>query len=108
MQSDAAVMGSAPVFPYEDSLPGAQGESPSLHRNTQARRRESGLDMGWHVVGAFRGVGEMDIELGYQPIEPGLEVVTSRRIGVLLDRQAGGSMTDEDCAESFLDTSGAN
>ena len=45
------------VFAEVDPLPGPQVEPASADRQQQATTHEGGLDMGRHVIGAFKGVG---------------------------------------------------
>jgi hypothetical protein len=51
-------------------------------------------------------VSELRVTVRHEPGEEGLEVVTNRRIGVLLDHEAGRGVANEQCAEPFADPGG--
>lgn len=79
------------MFKQIDALPCAKAKLARDHRDRQADRKDRGLDMGRHVVGAFRAVG--DPRHGWivggrcKASEETLQIMLHARIGVFLDQQ---------------------
>lgn len=55
-----------------------------------------------HVVGAFVDMRVMRIVFDNEPVKPMLQIALGGRIGVFLNRQAGGCVSDHDGAKSIL------
>lgn len=103
MHDDLSVVGVGAVFPEVDALPGAEGESVVHDGDGECGGGEGGLDVGRHVVGAFGGVGVERVVFGDEATHPLLEVAAGGGVGVLLNREAGGGVSDEEGAESVVD-----
>jgi hypothetical protein len=84
-----------------DRLPRSQHEFAFQHRDLQRGRRQHGLDMRRHVVGALGVVAPSGI-LGREPAERRQEIVEHRRIGIFLDRQRRRGMADEQRHRALL------
>ena len=97
----------APVFPDVDALPSTEPECAAGDRDRQARGGERSADVAGHVVGAFGGVRVVRIALGNVPRHPRFEIVPRGGVGVFLNDQARGGVTDEDRAQAFDHRPGA-
>src|SRR5450631_380894 len=93
LQHDLAPVRTGTMLDQVDRLPCSQRQFASQDRDVQRTRRQHGLDMRRHVVGAFGAVGPSGV-LGRQPVERGHQIVEHRRIGIFLDRQRRRGMTD--------------
>src|SRR5215210_5143427 len=82
--------GAPPVLPDVEALPGAEAELAVDDGDGEGDVGERGLDVGGHVVRTLRRVGVEGIALRHQPVEPALQILPRRGIGILLDRQARG------------------
>src|SRR5688572_16401238 len=91
------------VLPEVDALPRAKGELLAEDRNRQRGRGERGLDVRRHVVGALRVVLVEGIAFRDEALQPALEVALRRRVGVLLDHEAGGGVAQEERAQALAD-----
>lgn len=92
------------MLPEEYPLPGAERKSPIQDRDPDRYVGEERLDVGWHVVGAFVEVRVEIVTLGHEAVHPGFHVAPCRGVGVLLDHEARGSVSDEDRTETALDS----
>ena len=101
LQHDLAAVRRAAMLDQIDRLPGSEREPALQHRNLQRRRRQHGLDMRRHVVGAF-GVVAPPGALGREPAERRHEIVQHRGIGVFLDRQRRRGVADEQRHRALL------
>lgn len=96
------------MFPQKDPLPGSQCEVPIDNWNPERGAGQRRLDMRGHVIGTFRGVSVERVVLGYQSFEPVLEVRSGGWVRVLLDRQAGRGVPNEDGTETLTDIARAD
>src|SRR5207244_5528416 len=101
VQHQLALAAAVPVLPKVDALPGAEREPPRDDRDGERGVRERRLDVCRHVVGSLGIVLVKGIALGHQPVQPALEILLRRRIGVLLDHQARRGVPHEHGAEAF-------
>src|SRR5580698_1810349 len=94
--------GSIAVFAEIDSLPCSQHQSTVADGDRERRTHQRGFHVGRHVVRAFNRVLVRKI-LGRQMIERGFQVAQHVRVGVLIDRERGGRLLDEDVQQADAD-----
>ncbi len=94
LQHDLPAMRAAAMLDQVDRLPRSEREFTVQNRDLQRTRRQHGLDMRRHVVGAFGVVGPSAV-LGRKPAERRDQIVEHRRIGIFLDCQRRRGMADE-------------
>ena len=92
------------MLPEKDSLPSPKPETGSDHGDRKAGCGQRGLDMGGHIIGTFRSMGEDGVIFLDQAIQPILQVPTGSRIGVLLNDQTGRGVLHHHRAQSLIDT----
>jgi len=90
------------VFPEVDGLPGAEVKSPLADRDVLAGAGQHRTSVRRHVVGALQIMGPA-APLGHQFGEERLEIGAHRRIGVLLNGEAGGGVLDKEGTQACLD-----
>src|SRR5512134_3612409 len=103
MHDELAARAAAAVLPEIDPLPLAEGQLLPVNRYRKRASRERGLDVRRHVVRAFGVVAVERIALRHQAVQPALEVALRRRIGILLDDEAGRRVAQEERAQAFFD-----
>ena len=91
------------VLAEVDALPGADREAAAGDRQRERRAEQRRLDVGGHVVGALDRVGPVARVLGDGLVEVGLEVVAHVGRGVLVERQRGAGVADEDVQQPDLE-----
>ena len=69
-------------------------------RNLQRGRRQHGLDVGGHVIGAFGVVAPACI-FRRKPVERGGQILEHRRVGIFLDGERCRGVADEKCDHAF-------
>jgi len=84
-----------PVFEQVDALPLAQHQPAAVYRDGQRCCRKGRLDVCRHVIRAFECMRIYRIAFRHQAIQPPFKIVLCGWIGILLDDQAGRSMTHE-------------
>ncbi len=85
-------MGSIAMFEDEQALPLSQIEPAIGYREIFTGPGDRSSQVRGHVVGAFSGVGVVGIAFRGQFLDPHLEVVTSRRVGIFRDEEAGAGV----------------
>ena len=85
-----------------DSLPRAQVQSPVGNGNREAGSHQGRFGMGGHVVPAFQRMVVPGLPFTHQVIENFFHVAPYVRVTVLVDRQSGTGMLDEEVEQSGL------
>lgn len=91
------------VFPQEDSLPRTECHPSVEDRNRQRGGCQRSFDMRRHVVRTLGGVSVERVVFRYQAVEPPFEIAARRRVGILLDRQAGRCVLEKQGAQTLPD-----
>ena len=89
-----------PVFTQVNALPDTHIQSALGDWDRQAAADGGGLDMCRHVVGAFVDMPVVGGIFRYGVIKMGFHVGAHRRIGILVDCQAGAAVLDEQLAQA--------
>lgn len=87
-EHDAALMAAGTVLPEEDALPGAKAEAAVGKRDHLGGAGKRHLDVAWHIVGAFVGVGKVGIVFRHQTVDETLEVAARGGVGVFHNDEA--------------------
>ena len=96
------MMGSLPVFPEIDALPGAQRTAPGANRQAQARLGNQRAHVGRHIVRTLGSVAKHRVAVGDQMLHEGLEVVANVRVGVLAQHQRRAGVPAEQLAQAVV------
>ena len=91
------------MFPEEDPLPGAEGQSARQDRDRERGRGHCCLDVSRHVIGSLGGVGVEGIAFRNQTGQPLLEIARHRGVCILLEGQASRGVGDEYRADSLAE-----
>ncbi len=102
MNDQLSFTGVVTMLPEKNTLPDAQHQCAGNIRDRQAGRRQHRLDMRWHIVRTFLGMGIEGIMTWHQTVQPGLHIVAGEDVGVFLNQQTGRGMLDEQCTETIL------
>ena len=103
MQSNDSLVRAAAVLEDVDALPGSERGAAPANGDGELTLGEGGPDVSRHVVGTFHGVGVEAVVLGDKAAEEGFEISDDIGVGVFLDQQRGGGVSEEDGEEAFLD-----
>ena len=82
-----------PMFPEVNSLPRTQGEFSGLDGDSEIDRGQSRANVRGHVVITFAGVPENRVAIRRKPREETFQVTAHIGVGVFLDQQGRGSVT---------------
>lgn len=96
------------MFPKIDALPGSEGTTAIPNRQIQVRLRQDASNMGWHVVGTFRGMTEHRVAIRNLPGHERLEVSHHAGVGIFAKYQRRAGVTDKDVTKPGLDPGIAN
>ena len=102
LRKDSLVRAAA-VLEDVDALPGSERGAAAENGDGELTLGEGGPDVSRHVVGTFHGVGIEVVVLGDKAAEEGFEISDDIGVGVFLDEQRGGGVSEEDGEEAFLD-----
>jgi hypothetical protein len=91
------------VLARADRLPDAERQLAAAHRDRKLHGGQGGAYMGRHVVRTFVAMPVQRVTIGDEPGHEALEVAEYLRIGIFLDQQAGGSVTQEEGDQSVGD-----
>ncbi len=89
------------MLPQIDPLPASKKHPASLDRDQQRRLHEDGFDMAWHIVRTLMGVAKALLVERHQSLKKKFQIVTGRRVGVLLNREGRGCVPDEELDEAL-------
>ena len=92
----------AAVLEDVDALPGSERGAAPANGDGELTLGEGGPDVSRHVVGTFHGVGVELVVLGDKAAEEVFEISDDIGVGVFLDEQRGGGVSEEDGEEAFL------
>jgi hypothetical protein len=90
------------MFPDVNALPGAEGHTAAADGNGEVDGGQGGADVSGHVVVAFGGVDEHAVAVGDEAGEESFEVAADVGIGVFLDEQRGGGVTEVEGQKAVL------
>src|SRR4051812_26912247 len=88
VQNQFPFAAAATMLPEVDSLPGAEREAALDDGNADGSLGERRLDVRRHVIRAFGVVLIERIAFRHEPIQPALEILLRRGIGIFLDDEA--------------------
>lgn len=101
-EDEVAGAGGVAVLAEVDPLPGSEEEPASADGDGERRADQRRFDVGGHVVRAFEGV-DIGPGLWGDFVDRHFEVAADVGIGVLIDREGGGGVLNEDMEEAGLD-----
>ena len=93
-------MGTCPVFPQENALPGSQGQPALRDRNRQIGGRKGTPNMGRHVIWSFIYMSIERVTIGHQAPKECLEIGLHVRVGIFLNQQRCGCVVNEHAAQT--------
>ena len=91
------------MFKDEESLPLTEVEDAIRDGDALLCVGYRCSEVGRHVIGALAGVGVGRIPFRGEFLDPALQVVSRRGIGIFCDDEAGTGVSDEDRADTGLD-----
>ncbi len=97
-----AAAGVIAVLAKKNALPGAQTRFSALDGNRKRTAQQRRLHMGRHIVGALAGVPMGEI-LGGDGRQRAFEIQGDIRVGVLVDRERGRRVLDENVHQAGSD-----
>ena len=92
---------SVSVFAQIDPLPRSQQQATVANWYRQGTSQHRSLDMGRHIVGTLQGVN-VGKAFGNDLVDRHLQVYGHVRVRVLVNRQRGGSVLNEDMQHAKL------
>ncbi len=87
MYQDMSAAAPPPVLPEENGLPGTEPQMAPNDGDRDARRSQRRLDVGRHVIGAFRGMRKERVIFLHETTEPVLQVPTRGGVRILLNNK---------------------
>jgi len=94
------------MFIQIDTLPRSQSQSTLRNRYIETDTHQAALDVSGHVIVTFQSMLECPVSIplrGNQLVERRFHVGANIWIGILVNRQTGGSMLNKEIAHANVD-----
>ena len=93
-----------PMFPQINPLPAAQRQLTVYNGYGNTVTQRDGLDIGGHIISAFKHMAVIMLILRHKMIEVRLHVAAHGRIGIFIDAEAGAGVLNKEMGQPRLES----